>query len=204
MDVTIIKDDNMLGVDGLFVNVDLTGLPSNFHALQWNGTVGDVEWNDGTLNTVINSIDEYQAYIDLYTSACTKVNALAENPYYGMTADEELVARKADKRAEINEAFGVAAVMDITLNGITYFGGKESAHDLKGSYDLLLLKGATTMLIVNASSVSKEYTLAEAIMIIAAIAEAYQAVLFNKHSKYLLIDAITSDTLAELDAITWE
>ncbi len=44
MRVTIIKDDNAVVVDGEHRIVDCSTLPEDFHALQWNGTSGEIEY----------------------------------------------------------------------------------------------------------------------------------------------------------------
>lgn len=44
MHVTIIKDDNAVIVDGERYLVDCGDLPVAFHALQWDGTRGEIEY----------------------------------------------------------------------------------------------------------------------------------------------------------------
>jgi hypothetical protein len=63
--LTIIKADNMVGIDGVFYNIDCSALPANFHALQWDRNSGEIEWAGlpKLPNTKINSIDKYQKYI---------------------------------------------------------------------------------------------------------------------------------------------
>lgn len=66
--LTIVKEDNKVNIDGLvFFNIDCSGLPSNFHALQWYGEqgYGEEEWV-GSRNTKIYDIDKYQPYIDAW------------------------------------------------------------------------------------------------------------------------------------------
>lgn len=66
--MTIIKDDNAVGVDGVFYDVDCSGLPSNFHAMEFftETNTGEVQWtgNPCPPNTPITSIGEYQVYFD--------------------------------------------------------------------------------------------------------------------------------------------
>lgn len=69
--LTIFKPDNVVGVDGVFYEIDLTGIASPFRALTWyeDEGVGDVEWMEGRNrfpNTKIYSIEEYQQYLDLW------------------------------------------------------------------------------------------------------------------------------------------
>ena len=45
MNITIIKDDQAVYEDGVAVmGIDLSDLPADFHALQWDGKVGHIEW----------------------------------------------------------------------------------------------------------------------------------------------------------------
>ena len=46
--LTIIKDDKFVERDGTGVTLDAVVLPDNVHAIQWNGSTGWVEYNDGT------------------------------------------------------------------------------------------------------------------------------------------------------------
>lgn len=57
--LTIVKDDKFVSVDGVGLILDAVVLPANVHAIQWNGSAGWVEYNDGTDNEAISSIDAY-------------------------------------------------------------------------------------------------------------------------------------------------
>lgn len=67
---TIIKDDNVVGIDGVFFNIDCSTLPENFHAFQWyeDKGYGEEEWigNPRPENTIIRSIEKYQSFIDAW------------------------------------------------------------------------------------------------------------------------------------------
>lgn len=73
--LTIVKEDNMVGVDGEFYVVDCSSLPANFHALQWYGNedepYGEVEWNGRPKppNTFIDNLNDYQNIIDAWNVA---------------------------------------------------------------------------------------------------------------------------------------
>lgn len=45
MRIVIVKDDNTVIVDGEAREVDCTKLPADFHALQWDGARGEVEYS---------------------------------------------------------------------------------------------------------------------------------------------------------------
>lgn len=71
--MTIIKEDNMVGIDGKFFQIDCSALPSNFHALQWyeDDNYGEIEWSGKPTrprNTPISSLQDYQEYIDKWNA----------------------------------------------------------------------------------------------------------------------------------------
>ena len=62
--LTIIKDDKYVSVDGEGLILDAVVLASNIHAVQFDGTDGTVEYNDGTANEAITSISAYSTITD--------------------------------------------------------------------------------------------------------------------------------------------
>jgi hypothetical protein len=120
---TAIINDGVVGVDGVFRTIDLTGL-SGVHAIQWNGTSGHVENNDGTV-TNITSLAPYQSYINAW-------NALTPPPPIPPTqAELDAIAlaqaqAQAKALAEKNNADAVKA--DATVQFIlTHTGAEVSA-----------------------------------------------------------------------------
>lgn len=71
--LTIIKPNNLVGVDNKFTEIDCSSLPANFHALQWNENTssGEIEWtgNPKPDNTVITSLGEYEIYLTKWKQA---------------------------------------------------------------------------------------------------------------------------------------
>ncbi len=65
MDVTIVKEDRVVMVDGEGVNFDFD-LAANIWAIQWDGATGEVEFNDGSPNEVISDFAPYQYLLDGY------------------------------------------------------------------------------------------------------------------------------------------
>jgi len=65
MNVAVVKEDNVVAVDGEGLNFDFD-LPTNIWAIQWDGTEGEVEFNDGTPNETITSFLDYQYLVDAY------------------------------------------------------------------------------------------------------------------------------------------
>lgn len=78
MRVAIIKADNLVMVDGEGRTVDCSALPADFHALQWYGFAGEVEyasefddyvgWRKKP-NEVVHSLEPYQALLDAWETA---------------------------------------------------------------------------------------------------------------------------------------
>ena len=95
--ITIIKSDSHVGIDGQFFPVDCSDLPENFHALQWYGTLGEVEWlgNPKPQNTEIISIAPYQKYIDRWNAAKTAYEAQIA----AMLAEQNAIANTANNSA---------------------------------------------------------------------------------------------------------
>ena len=84
--VTIIKEDNIVIVDGVGRTVDCSGESANLHAVQWDGSSGEVEYKDNTPNATIDTISAYQSLIDAHTAAApvtqTKDEFLASSASY--------------------------------------------------------------------------------------------------------------------------
>lgn len=89
MRVTIIKDGGAVMVDGEHYAVDCSSLPADFHALQWDGNRGEVEYvphmfaNDASRwhkkpNDVIFDLAPYQQYVDAWQHAKDEVQKARE------------------------------------------------------------------------------------------------------------------------------
>lgn len=61
--ITYIKEGenntSVLIVDGVQVNSSNYGVDSKIHAIQWNGSKGEIEYNDGTANKEISDISDF-------------------------------------------------------------------------------------------------------------------------------------------------
>lgn len=63
MRLTIIVPDGVVGIDGEFRKVDLTQQPVNVRAVQWDGAKGHVEYEDGSPNTLLSSIKDFDTIV---------------------------------------------------------------------------------------------------------------------------------------------
>ena len=76
--ITYIKDGenskSQLIIDGEQVDATDYGVASNIHAIQWNGSSGEIEYNDGTPNATITDISSF----DFETKHATEKQAIAD------------------------------------------------------------------------------------------------------------------------------
>ena len=79
--ITYIKDSEQEGkaqlyIDGVMIESSTfrTGIPDNVHAIQWNGSSGEIEYNDGGKNKDISDISSY----GFETKFATKVKAMED------------------------------------------------------------------------------------------------------------------------------
>lgn len=63
MRVTIIRDDGVVGIDGLFRQIDLSALPPEIRAVQWSGVSGHIEY-DNAANISLQTITGFQWIVD--------------------------------------------------------------------------------------------------------------------------------------------
>ena len=60
--LVIITSDNVIGIGTTIISgigTDMSWIPSNVHAVHWDGSSGEIEYNDGTANLGITSIGIY-------------------------------------------------------------------------------------------------------------------------------------------------
>jgi len=78
--ITIVPDDGNLLVDGVVRTVDMTGMDTAIHAVQWFDTVGEIEYTpaDGRRNEVITDISPFQVFIDRWTAAAPSPPTLGD------------------------------------------------------------------------------------------------------------------------------
>ena len=134
MKVTIIKDDNTVGIDGQFVSLDLSGLPETLRVIQWNGQRGWVEYRDRE-NERLDSIAQYQGIIDI-------ANDMIANPFYGLTLEQ----KQNLARHRISAECDARKLGGIQVAGVWYPSDFESMFqylDWKDAGRDMLASGAT-------------------------------------------------------------
>jgi hypothetical protein len=106
MRLTIISDDKAVYLDGDSLDkLELTSLPSNVHALQWNGESGIIEYKDGKVNETINQLP-YWAFdaIDIYKIAKNtpiEIPVISLNEELPIPTKEELFTKILELQAQL-------------------------------------------------------------------------------------------------------
>ena len=131
--ITYIKDSEQEGkaqlyIDGVVLESSTfrTDIPDNVHAIQWNGSSGEIEYNDGGKNKDISDISSY----GFETKFATKVKAMEDAQ---KKENEDYIANMtyADKRSaeypSIEEQLD-----DIYHNGVD--GWKATIKTVKDKY----------------------------------------------------------------------
>ena len=115
-----------LDIDEVIVDSSNYGVASNIHAIQWNGTSGEIEYNDGTNNEDITDISSY----DCETKHATekKANEDAEaKAEADRLANRTYAEKRADEYPVIEDQLD-----DIYHNGID--GWKSTIKAVKDKY----------------------------------------------------------------------
>ena len=95
--LTIVKDDKFVAVDGEGLFLDAVVLAANVHEVQFDGTNGEIEYNDGTPNKDITSISDYSTITDNHaTKKAANVKAASD----AATAQATLEATYGWKREQ--------------------------------------------------------------------------------------------------------
>lgn len=99
MRLTIVRDDSLVGIDGVFRTVDLSALQdAGIRAAQWNGNRGHIEFDEGP-NEDITDLAEFQPFIDRWTAAA---------PTPSEPVDPTPAEQIAAAHARINRAYELA------------------------------------------------------------------------------------------------
>ena len=124
--ITYIKDGennkSELIIDNDRVDATDYSVASNIHAIQWNDSSGEIEYNDGTPNATITDISSF----DFVTKHATEKQAIAD-----AEADRIANLTYADKRSAEYPSYG-EQLDDIYHNGID--GWKTTIKAVKDKY----------------------------------------------------------------------
>lgn len=105
MRITVINDDNTLGLDGVFYhNLDFSTVPDNVHALQWDGTKGEIEFyadEDGEkpANQKITELPDWVMPLKTQWDAAAALRKQQEEAFAQTVAQAEAVDLEIQKAA---------------------------------------------------------------------------------------------------------
>ena len=137
MQLTIIPVDGVVIYNNIrYENVDLSGVDSHIHAVQFQGNKGWIEYKDNT-QTLLTSLTKFQAIINQCEAIKTFEEMRALDPYYGMSTEERLEAKRYAKMQEIQEAYIEAENSPYAMVDLTYAGGLESTRLVKEARDIM-------------------------------------------------------------------
>lgn len=121
MRVTIIRDDNSVIVEGERHTVDCSSLPADFHALQWYGFAGEVEYamtvcahcsgRGKKANLPISDLETYRPLLDGWRVAKVEADKVAAEAKAQAEADAVVLVEVARQR-EQQRAAEAAAVLE--------------------------------------------------------------------------------------------
>ena len=113
MRLTIVKDDSAVYVDGKPHQIDCSNLPAEFHALQWDGASGEVEFQTIACascgcksrngNALITDVAPYQPLVDAWNAAEAREKAEVELAAAARAAAGAEMAEKIKAAAAIAE-----------------------------------------------------------------------------------------------------
>lgn len=73
MKLTIIPIDNSVIIDGVgYHDIDMTGIDTKIHSIQWSETYGSIEYTDGTLKD-ISDIKKYNSFVSLHKEKAEEI-----------------------------------------------------------------------------------------------------------------------------------
>ena len=137
MQLTIVPVDGVVIYNGIgYENVDLSSVDPHIHAVQFQGDRGWIEYKDNT-RALLTSLTKFQVIINQCEAIKTFEEMRALDPYYGMSAEERLEAKRDAKTQEIQEAYIEAENSPYTMVDLTYAGGLESTRLVKEARDIM-------------------------------------------------------------------
>ena len=194
MRLTIIRDDGVVGIDGVWRTVSMSALDPDIRAVQWDDEKGGHVEYDDSANTTLNNVNSFQTFIDRWIAAAP--------PEPDPPTPAEL---KAAAHARINTAY-VMAVNTLTSgypeNEIASWPKQEA--EARG----WLADNSTPTPWIDAAASARDVTKADFIGLVIANADALAPLhgALSGKRQYLRdqIDALgESPTAEQLSAIQW-
>jgi len=125
--VTLVPSDKIMNVDGEIVVTDYD-IAANIHAIQWDGSKGEIEYNDGTPNEELTEFDE-AGWVAKHKQVKLDLEA-------GIAAEEKKIADamtyKDKRRVEYERLIQFEMIYDDKLNDTTTW--VDAIQAIKKSY----------------------------------------------------------------------
>lgn len=150
MRITIVRDDNLIIIDGRALSVDLSDLPTDLHAVQWSGDSGHVE-RQGLPNQAISSLGDFQTWISRWNDAAAALDAPPTPP----TTEQILAAKKAERQAIVD------AIVVTVSTGKIFDGNEEAQSRMSRAIQTAEIANIPSTTWVLANNVPTVVTLAE-------------------------------------------
>jgi hypothetical protein len=110
MKITVVVLDELVCIDSLcYRNIDMSLVPNNIHALQWNGSVGHIEYT----NLVNENIVSLPSWIDGLIDAWNSIDYNEKNP--PSPTPEQIQQDNLFKAAEKLQESDWAVLPDVNL-----------------------------------------------------------------------------------------
>lgn len=193
MRVTVIREDGKIGVDGVFRTVDLSGMPPEIRAVQWDSASGHIEY-DNAVNFPLDDIAQVQPYIDMWTAA-------APPP----PPEPSPAERKAAAHARINAAYEnevnalTAGYPQTEIDSWSKQESEARAYIADNDAETPWLKSASLARSINMGTLA-----AMIIQNADALAPLHGALTGKRQARRDAINALGENpTQAQLDAIVW-
>jgi hypothetical protein len=139
MKLTIVRPDKLIGVDDVFVTLDLDFLPDDIRVVQWDGEKGHVEKYDFS-NEVITDISDFKPLIEAHARQL-KLNENKQAEVINVTNGyNEITSKINDGFVTISKEL-IKPILKQSWTGLT-LSGKIHDYELIGIY-IDYLKGGT-------------------------------------------------------------
>ena len=112
--VTLVPSDKIMNVDGEIVVTDYD-IAANNHAIQWDGSKGEIEYNDGTPNEELTEFDE-AGWVKKHKAAkdAAEAKAIADEK-----KEADAMTYKDERRVEYERLIQFEMIYDDKLNDTT-------------------------------------------------------------------------------------
>ena len=131
--LTILVPDRLISIGGTIlsgIRTDMSWIPDDVWAVQWNGSTGEIEYNDGRENLQINKIGIYS---QAQTTFDNELSCIANDPYSydnNVTLQWELLRNERDDLLALSDFSQLEDVGFSTSKKAEWQAYRKSLRDL--------------------------------------------------------------------------